>query len=205
MPHLKNKYLIIVICGLFIAYLALIYLHSPKTKNEASLYARLFSKISSTSPTPSALLAATLSPSPESLSCLDEQAVTTIVGSNYQLQSQQFFPDALILECKYQADQQINTIYPTLSYLLRTRISDAQTLWQTQQATDASSSAYRRIEEDPSLFADVNPVKELSQVTFYGFNKQSYLQLDYTPVKEEIGIQLRKGTQLSQQVLKTSP
>jgi len=200
MRYLKNRYIILIIIVLLVTYLALIWQRKEQTTTgPSSFYAQIFPDSTQTTPSPApSQMASDLAATTH---CLGDQAISQVLGKTYHLQSEQFFPEALLLECKYQAEEPIKMIMPELSYLLKVSNPEAEHLWQAQQAEDNSSSAYRRIEEDPALFANVNPVKELSQVTFYGFANQSYLQLDYTPVREEVGEQLRKGTQLAKSIL----
>ncbi len=141
----------------------------------------------------------------EPLHCLDQQIVTDTLKRNYQLTSEEFFSESGVLECKYESTEQVNSLPPSMKYVLHTQQPKAQEVWQTQQAVVKAHSSYRSIEEDTSLFANVNPVKELSQVTFYGFRRQNYLEMNYTPVKEEVGVQLNKGMLISQQILHVAP
>lgn len=188
MPHIKNRYLVLIIIGLLILFVAV-----SQRRSQQSIFPSASPQQNSASPASS-----TETSAPH---CLDEQSLSQTLGQTYHLQNEQFFPEDLLLSCKYQAEQPVNNIMPTAEYSLRIQTKDAESLWQNQQTTDQKTAEYRRIEEDQALFADVNAVKELSQVTFFGWHNQNYLQLNYTPVKEEVGVELDKGKKLSEQVL----
>jgi len=211
MPHLHNRQIILIVCGLLIVYLlAQLFAHKTEVAY-LNLQKRITSpqKIAQTSAKPTPLISpntASAAASPNITPaaqphCLDEQQLTQILGSNYQLQNESFFAESQLLECRYSADQTINNLSPTLSYLLRVNNSEAENLWKTQQTNDQSRSDYRRIEDDQNLFADLNPVKEISQVTFYGFRPQTFLEVDYTPVKTEVGVELNQGEKVTQNIL----
>jgi len=199
MHHIRNRNLFVIITILTVLYL---FVTGVNFEGKSLLH------LPSTSPTPAAAppspevtTAASTAPASAISHCLDSQAISQVTGQTYQSQNEQFFPQDQLLVCTYRADQQQDNISPTLSYTLRATLSQAQALWQNQQTLDAISPAYRRIDQDPQLFANLNPVKELSQVTFYGFRNQLFLKLDYTPVKEEVGVELDKGTRLSELIL----
>ena len=190
--HLKNRYIILIVICLVVAYLFSLR-YSPKTTQENS-------------PSPTAQITET-SPLVTSTPphCVDEQTLSKILDKSYQLDNEQFFPEAGVLECKYDGNEQVNALTPTVDYVLHIEMPDAETTWKAQQTLISAKPSYRRIEEDHALFADVNPVKELNQVTFYGFRPQKYLELHYTPVKEAVGVQLDKGRRVAEEILGVAP
>jgi hypothetical protein len=198
MTNLKNHHIVLIIIFLLAMYLLLTRIFGGPGVNDPNI-------LTTPSPVPTVQNSPTLPPENQQASCLGENMLSETLGKNYVLQNEQFFPEAKIVECKYDADEQINGIFPTVDYILYTQNPAAEQLWQTQQATTAAKPSYRRIEEDQKLFADVNPVKELSQTTFYGFRPERYLELHYTPVQAEVGKQLAKGSKLATQILETTP
>jgi hypothetical protein len=191
MQRIKNRYIILLILALIAMYVVL---NQKSHQNPTYL-------TSITSPTPSPLA----SPTQNIPHCLDPQTVTDTLKKNYQLINEQYFAEGGVLTCSYESTEQIHSITPSMQYTLNTQQQKAEEMWQSQQELTLAHSSYRRIEEDLSLFADVNPVKELNQVTFYGFRNQNYLEMSYTPVKEEVGVQLNKGMLISQHILNGAP
>src|SRR5258708_5329603 len=199
MIRLRDRDLILITIGFVIVFL---FLNQYNTKNKVNqgLYSPSLQLSLAASPSPSPSPSPTVAP----VHCLDEKKISEITAVSYHLQNEQFFADDMLLECKYEAEQTVTNITPTVTYLLRIQTAQAQGIWQAQLTADQNKPSYRRIEEDASLFADVNPVKELSQVSFYGWRNLNYVQLDYTPVQEAVGVELDKGKRVTEAILTTS-
>jgi hypothetical protein len=188
MRHLKNRYLILIILFLVVAAIAL---QSSNQSKNAFAPLPISPKEQATFP----------SPIPEPPACIDEKIISDVLNSTYHLQKEQFLGQISLLECTYRSEHTIQNLQPELHYVLIFNQKDAQERWEEQQAEVTSSSQYRRIEENKNLFALVNSVKEISQVYFYGYKDQKNLQLDYTPIKEDVGTELEKGRKVAEMLL----
>lgn len=141
-------------------------------------------------------------PQEEDPHCLDTSQLQTIIGKHFELQREEYIKPVKILECSYIHTESVSGITPTISYSLKHTTTSEE--WQKQYDLLSSQANFRRIEENPNIFATVNPGIELQQGTFYSKDAQTYLELNYTPVKEPMGDILSKGVKLSEIVLVTN-
>ena len=131
--------------------------------------------------------------------CLNESEVSNLISKTYTLVRESALEDRNVLQCEYQASEVVNNVLPSLSYTYV--VTDDQHQWESTRDEIARKSSVRRIENKEYLLADVNPVKEIAQVTFYGTAPETYLELTYTPVEGKDGDLLSAGEKLMDKVL----
>jgi hypothetical protein len=189
---------------LVLAYVAATKWHVQEQHKIAELTA------GSARPAPSASLAGSPAPAASSstnqataLSCLDESVILGITGKIYALQQENSLPEIQAVNCSYASTDSVKNETPSVEYVLRIEqnADSANKVWQTQFDTFSTKPGFRRIEEEKNLFAQINPVAEINQGSFYGFTDARYLELTYSPIQEATGPILDKGVKLAKAVL----
>jgi hypothetical protein len=138
-----------------------------------------------------------LSSTPE---CLAEDQVQQITGKNLTLVRDSFIEDDKVLECSYQSVDLVKDTSPQLHYLLSFVNKDS--LWQQHFSQLEKKSSFRTINERPNYFVVFNPVVEINMADFYGKSEHRYIELTYSPIQEDTGSMINKGTQLLDLLLK---
>lgn len=151
---------------------------SPATESASSSMPEI-------SPKPSA--------TPDELHCVDADTLNSVVGKTYSLTRETPVPAVQAVECNYEADP-INDMTPSIHYVMYRTTNSA--MWDQKKAEINNKAGFRRIDGKEQYFAQLNPVAELAQSDFYGKNDNFYLELTYTPIKEEVGTVLNKGVKV---------
>jgi hypothetical protein len=140
------------------------------------------------------------SPSPISLpSCLEASRFDSLTNKTWQNVRATPVIELQKLECSYTASETVRDILPRIQYTIELRVSDEE--WQKRKASVSQTNSFRRIEENQNIVAQLNPVLELNQATFYAYKDGTYLELTYTPVQLQPGELLKQGVTLSNLVL----
>ncbi len=151
------------------------------------------------SPTPLPVALPSASPLILEHHCVSNDDISHIAGKTYELIRETQLPEINALECQYEADDQVRNVTPSLYYFYK--LTSDQQDWQDAQKMILAKPSYRRIEGKDYMMADVNPVVEISQTTFYAHPDNIYIELTYSPIDEEVGIMLDKGMKFSDIVL----
>jgi hypothetical protein len=156
-----------------------------------------------TSPEPSAqqIASSSANPSPEAtaLSCLGEDKLSEVLGQKFILRNEEYLPEIQLLSCSYESDQQIKNLSPSVKYALQRSANSEQ--WQEAKDLVSKKAGYRTIVENPNIFAEINPVFEVNQGTFYGHSDKFYLEFSFTPIKLATGDILSRGVKASETLL----
>lgn len=152
------------------------------------------------SPSSSASASPTVRPSIADHHCVDENEISSITGKDYALVRETQLVETDTIECQYEVSDQIRGVNPSVHYVYK--IVTDQKNWEASHDEISKKPSNRRIEGKDYLIADVNPVFEIAQATFYGHTADKvYVELTYTPVDSEVGVVLDKGVQLIDKVL----
>ena len=130
--------------------------------------------------------------------CLDASELNTLTHETFTLTRENFVTEIEMIECQYDTSSLIKSIAPSLHYTYR--ITPSASIWDTTQTLVQKKPSNRRIEGKAYLIADLNPVVELAQVTFYGYKNTSYIEVTYTPVEAQSGDILRVGEQIAEKI-----
>jgi len=130
--------------------------------------------------------------------CLDASEVNTLTHGTFTLTREEYVTEIEMIECQYDTPSQVNNLSPSLHYTYR--VTSSSSIWDTTQTLVQKKPSNRRIEGKAYLIADLNPVVELAQVTFYGYKNTSYIEVTYTPVEAQSGDILRVGEQIAEKI-----
>jgi len=134
------------------------------------------------------------------LHCIPAGDINTISNLNFSLQNEVYTPSVKLLNCTYQNLENVDNVKPTVTYKISLS-SDANGVWARKQAALKSQPSYAESTDFSNSFANLNPVKEISQGDFYGFKKSYYVELNYSPIVEGQSVLFTHGMQIMQKVL----
>ncbi len=132
--------------------------------------------------------------------CANASDISQITNQSYSLQNEVYTAAVMLLECTYQRTEQLSNVYPTITYKLQLT-NDAHGIWSRQQTKTKRTPSYKDSSDFPDAFANLNPVREIDQGSFYGFVNGKYVTLTYTPVAEGTNQLFTDGMKLVQKAL----
>ncbi len=132
--------------------------------------------------------------------CLQGGVVDEITGKSYSLENEVYTPAVTLLECSYLDSTMISNVYPTIKYKAQLS-SDANGIWNKKRTALKGSATFIENGDFPNIFADINPVREIDQGTFYGKSSNAYFELTYTPVAEGSTLLISHGMNILQKAL----
>ncbi len=166
----------------------------------ASFFVKKNSSLSVTTPaSPTASASATPIPTPIMYECVDDTDISQVTGKTYDLQRQTTTPELSLTECTYKTAELAKGINRSVHYLIY-NVHDTS-FWDAKKNYLINQPGFRRIEGKDDYFAQINPVLEVSQGSFFGKTNDKYIELYYTPVDEQVGVMLDKGVKLLDSIL----
>jgi hypothetical protein len=133
------------------------------------------------------------------LTCLSDGQVSEILGQKFVLLQESYLKELDLLTCSYQSPDLVKDLTPSVKYSIR-RNPDPQ-YWKDTKDQISKKSGYRTIIENSNIFAEINPVVEVNQGTFYGNSQTLFVELNFTPVKLPVGDILSRGTKATEILL----
>lgn len=134
------------------------------------------------------------------LHCIPATTIEQITNRSFGLISEVYTAQLKILNCSYESGEIVDNVKPTVMYKLQLT-NDANGIWSRKQTAVKSQPSYADSSEFGDAFANINPVKEINQGTFYGRRGNKYVELNYTPVSEGQPVLFNRGNIILEKVL----